>query len=128
MSLNGALPPQGAWVKVVSGWGYFAVDYHVVVSVPAEFACYTGVWLAVWNSGRLVPPTQGAMRITHRVIVYGDVWLRSTAGPGSYSLAPINSLTVAAPSPLDGIKSHIRPSRVLQPRPVPEGLSMSSEY
>ncbi len=121
MPLNGALPPQGTWVKVVSGWGYFAVDYQVVVSVPAEFACFTGVWPAVWNSGRLVPPSQGANRVRHRVVVYGDVWLRSTAGPGSYSLAPINSLTVAAPSPLDVLKSQMRPNRVLQPRPVLEG-------
>ena len=76
----------GQWSRAVYGWGYFSVDYALECSVDCDFACYVGVLPFAWATGIAHP--MATNRVTHRVIVYGDIWLRGH-GEGSYILAPI---------------------------------------
>ncbi|MDM7829882.1 hypothetical protein [Cellulomonas edaphi] len=68
----------------------YSVDFAVAVTAAGEFRCYIGAWPFVWSSGALVPPPRGANQVTHRVVVYGDIWLRTTSGrDASYTMQPI---------------------------------------
>jgi hypothetical protein len=63
---NGNLTAN-TWTKVLWGWGYWAKHYTVQVGVVGgQYRTYP-----IYSSGSL-PAT-----LTHRVIVYGDVWLYS---------------------------------------------------
>jgi hypothetical protein len=59
--------PANKWTKVISGWGWYAVDYGISTAAPGgRYRTYP-----VYSSGSL--PRQ----VTHQVRVYGDIWLFS---------------------------------------------------
>ena len=73
-----------SWTRVLSGWGYFSVEYGISVSVPGgRYRCYTAPLPWPWSSGDLPNP-----QVTHRVIGYGDVWLHVPA-PATYRIVPV---------------------------------------
>jgi hypothetical protein len=88
----GALPGN-AWIKVVYGWGYYSVDYGLSASVECDYACYVGVLPFAWSTGTIQPGKFAT--ITHKVVVYGDIWLRGRAD-GDYGLTPIGPPTPMA--------------------------------
>lgn len=90
---GGALP-TGIWTKAVWGWGYFSVDYALQPSVACDYNCYVGIVPFAVSAGTAEPGHETI--VTHRVIVYGDIWLRAH-GEGTYELTP-----VGPSSPLSG--------------------------
>ena len=90
---GGALP-KGVWIKAVWGWGYYSVDYGLQPSVACDYNCYVGVVPFAISTGTAEP--EQVKIVTHRVIVYSDIWLRGH-GEGSYELVP-----VGPSSPLSG--------------------------
>lgn len=93
-STSGELPAN-QWIKAVWGWGYYAIDYGVNVSVSCDYRCYVGVFPIAWSAGTFQSGQEN--HVTHRVIVYGDVWLRGR-NTGRYALIPIGP-----PSPLSAV-------------------------
>ena len=74
------------WIKAAWGWGLFAVDYVLTVSVPCDYNGYIGILPFPVSSGEAFPERENV--ITHRSVIYGDIWLRGRAA-GSWALNPI---------------------------------------
>ena len=84
-TVGGALP-SGQWLRVVNGWGYFSVEYGLSASVVCDFRCYSAPVPFPVSSGTV---ERGSVRvITHRVVGYGDIWLRGH-GDGSFALSTV---------------------------------------
>jgi hypothetical protein len=82
---TGRLNP-GEWTRVLSGWGYYTVDYGVTVTADCEFRCNIALVPFPWSTGELRP--NGVNRITHRVVSYGDVWFLSNTD-ARYAIYPV---------------------------------------
>ena len=79
---SGSLPAN-KWTRVVFGGGYYTVRYGASTAAgTGEYRTYSAPSPWPISSGRL--PSE----ITHRVIIYGDVWLFSPVDT-TYFLNPI---------------------------------------